>query len=347
MKSFVAFIHLAAILATAALARGQAINVDSVTVGGGDELASDSTIFLNREQCEANAPVTIRMDNLGNANSVNPVLEVWADPAQNCHPLAGRRYENGVSPCTQLAVMDAPPGEVSISLPVQNIVNEIPSYSDPTETDDGDAAVPVSSDGRCNVTGSMTVYFLLLDTPTPTEDLSTAIPQAVGLPTYVTFQLATVMPSPPTNVTAGPGDTQVTVTWEAGAGAIDSGYELYVDTDGCGDDSSLKPGGPVPVEEGSIVRIAAGDGQSQDVNPADLGLGYEDGQSRASVAVVAVEQGSYNRSVLSEVACIERVQHKSAGGCSVRPGTERNPWLLLWLGMLAVVTGRVRNGVRG
>lgn len=423
MKPYAQLLSILAVLAPAALVQGQTLaanNVDTVRIGGGDNVASDMTIFLNVSQCEANENVVFTMDNLGNASAQNPVLEVWSDEAQDCGAAAGRTFTNGTSPCTLLGTTNNPPGEVTVTIPVRNIINQVfveggiiggtTAEPEPEEEpepepevdagmdegmdpevdagmdmetdagvgdmDDGDMAADAgeedgtdedtddtddtdSSELGCSGSGSVTVHFLLLNTPTPDENMSSSIPLSVApLATNVTFQLTTTRPAAPTGVTAGDGDTQVTVSWSSEADPTTTGFELYIDSTGCGEDSVLEAGGALPEVGGTISRISVESGMSQDVDPRTLGLGVSEGNNEAAVAVVTVEEGSDNRSVLSELACIVREPTESAfdkyedefgevATCSARAGSAGTPWLgLPLLGLVGFFIIRIRGGRR-
>lgn len=138
----------------------------------------------------------------------------------------------------------------------------------------------------------------------------------------ITLQLDQVPPGPPENVSAGTGDTQIRVDWDAPSGtSIDNLFQYRVYGDSlaadCADpNGEIVPGQPPPADAGSDAT-ANNNATSTTVSGADIGL--EEGEE-TRIALTAVDRAR-NESVLSETACLVRVPtegfcaaHEAAGG---------------------------------
>ena len=173
-------------------------------------------------------------------------------------------------------------------------------------------------------------------------------------------------PAAPTDVVTTPGDANIQVSWTNPSGAtLLRGAAVYVDTAGCADgtpSSSVLMAGVAPPPRGA--RRIEREGQaitSAQLSGAELGL--ELGEF-AAVAVVLIDR-AHNESVLSEVACVQRVQVSGfwdaycaergmdvatcsdSFGCAVTsPGARTGGAAALWIAVFAAVGVVMRRARR-
>jgi MYXO-CTERM domain-containing protein len=151
--------------------------------------------------------------------------------------------------------------------------------------------------------GQATVYILALGTKTSVENVP-ALYTAGGYPALKAgFAVYTELPAAPTSVTPLPGERSLGVGYKkTGSTTIVTEYEAYFDPEGC-PSAKLTQGAPAPLTDTSVLSSGRTQGDkaymdTSDVQAINLGKGV-------SAGVVTVDIAG-NRSVLSEVTCVQR-----------------------------------------
>ena len=252
---------------------------------------SSNTYFVNwpvsLAECSANAPVEVQLQNAPLMVGTALTFALWRSSGGGTSPTQcqmGANRSGANPPCTRVE---------TFAQPMLTAVNQLISI--PPQ---------VFFDADCSRSGDLVFFLMAMSSPT---DIASDVPAS----NFVTLRIALDREAPgaPT-VSDGAGDASTTVSWTnpSDTGTL-YGARLYVDTGGtCGSgdggaaDSTLRPGGPPPST--ATVTVTGGSPTSASVNLSTLGLDY--GES-VPVAVTLVDLAR-NESVLSNVACLTRVQ---------------------------------------
>ena len=232
---------------------------------------------LGLTECELLDPVAFRLNGL---DTTGTFIDIWSGPGStDCTPAAARNPLDGT--CTALTVtadtmLSGNPVQIDLDIAMSELIDCA-----------GDSA------------GS-TIWFLLANTLGSTEEVTLS----VSLP--VTFDRT--QPSPPTEIGDTSGDTMATISWTQASDTDIQRYDVYGDPGSLGvscDEAraatSLVPGSDFTAA--GYVFLGQSTGSSTVVNPEDLGMATGDS---ATFVVISTDQ-ALNSSVVSEVACVSRI----------------------------------------
>jgi hypothetical protein len=321
--------------------------VDRSTDAGGNRAVNT----LNKAECVRNDSFTFDVTPSAPSSLNNYVLEVWS--GSGCADKAARVTNESC----RLVDSQTPNGDGNTFIvEAQNILGK-----------DGGKNPEAATEEDCTSTtggeNKITLFFLLVDS---NDDAANA-----DSPGVYEIEYDLVAPKPPTDISAGIGESSLVVRWSAPDDTEDvSGYRFYCDpppgggepvgegggagmsgtpTDGCGS-SALVPGSEPPADYG------CGDTSGTATNGEATGL--ENGQTYA-VAVASVD-GFGNVGVLSTLGCgtPEPVTgffeaYRNAGGeagggyCALHAGKSRLSAALVGLAVLGLVFRRRRTTARG
>jgi len=293
LATFLTF--LAAMLAGAALATPSAhaqITYTFQTYGDRDTPTSGATNYLvnwpiSLEECENNDPITFVVTNApyDATGMTRLVWDLWQGgtgmTGAACETATNRRAVSGsTAVCTNRSAWDG--GQIASSMPTLEIRPQ-----------------QLFPDG-CTTSSQGTYVFYVLAVnargDTTTDVAATA---------FFSFSVALdfVPPEAPT-VEDAAGDRQIVLEWSNAAAETLSSARVYVDTTVPCDESTLLVAGEAPPSTLSPAATVNGSAPTTaNLDGADLGLAVGD---TAAVAVTVLDLAR-NESVLSNVACIERV----------------------------------------
>jgi hypothetical protein len=252
---------------------------------------SSNPYFVNwpvsLSECTANTPIEVQLQNAPLVVGTALTFALWRSSGGGTSPTqcqTGANRSGANPPCTRVE---------TFAQPMLTAVNQLVSI--PPQ---------VFFDADCSRSGDLVFFLMAMSSPT---DIASDVPAS----NFVTLRvvLDREPPGAPT-VSSGAGDASTTVSWTnpSDTGTL-YGARVYVDTSGtCGAgdggaaDSTLRPGGPAPST--ATVTVTGGSPTSASVDLGALGLDY--GES-VPVAVSLVDLAR-NESVLSNVACLTRVQ---------------------------------------
>jgi hypothetical protein len=319
------------------------------TYGDRGPPASGATNYLvtwpiSQAECVANAPITMVLTNApyDATGMTRRVWDLWqggtGTAGADCQTAANRRTVAGgtSAPCTERTAWAG--GEITSTMPTLSFR--------PQE---------LFPQGCTGATQGTYVFYVLA--VSARGDVTTDIPATQ----YFTFVVALdfVAPEAPV-VDDAAGDRQIQVGWENRTTETLSGARIYVDTSASCDGSTLLVAGSRPPAAlspsaqvgGSAPTTITVDGQA---------LGLAIGES-APFAVTVIDLAR-NESVLSNVACLERVPvagfwdaycnerglsatecRQRYSGCAAMPGRggERAVWVVF--GLLALAAAARRRG---
>ncbi len=299
---------------------------------------------LSLEECEANLPISMVVTNAPYDATGMTRLEwdLWqggtGTAGANCQTATSRRTSGGsAAVCTHRSAWDGG-GQITATMPTLTFR--------PQE---------LFPDG-CEGTAQGTYVFYVLAVSAPGDTTTD-----VAATHYYGFNVALDFEAPDAPMLEdAAGDRQIVVEWTNVATETLAGARVYVDTAGTCDGTTSLVEGSAPPASLTPTEVFGSAPVTASLDGADLGL--EIGES-APVAVTVFDTAR-NESVLSNVACIERVpvegfwddycreQMLSASecrarysGCSAMPGVPaRNGALALLLLALGAVVSRRRAG---
>lgn len=312
---------------------------------------NSSTYFINwpvsADECTANDPIEVQLQNAPFITGTTYTMALWLASAGGTSPTAcnlGMNRSGTTPPCTRVTTFDQP------TLTAVNQVIAIPPQ--------------VFFGTDCSATGDLVFFLMAMSSPT---DISSDVPAT----NFVTLRimLDRTPPDAPTVADAA-GDENVTVSW---TNPTDTNTlyaaNIYVDRTGTCGSGDGGTGSSVLVEDGTPpasitpVTITGGSPTSGAVN-----LSFLDYGESVPVAVTLVDLAR-NESVLSNVACLTRVQvegfwdaycrengypdtvdgraacRAAYDGCSASPGRGNGSALALLVSALVMFV--VRRAVRG
>lgn len=285
------------------------ISIDIVTIGG-DTQDNLGKIWINKEQCDGEAEVEFRLDNVPDQMSTLLIFR-----GSKCNE-AEARDGDGEADCQEL-------DDDGIEI-----------------TQATDFRVKLRADvlaGNCDATSASReqIWFLAVETASDSSNITEDNYGAKKLDIDVDA------PEAPTNIKGGSGENEITVSWRVGRETVDS-FEVLIDSTGTDGpvlrDAAVEPepepeptdtdGGSVSVLDASTDQAEPGDTNSEcgtgalregassedyasfprkDVpsktaTSTDLSGGSIIGDS-AAVAVIAIDAAG-NRSTLSAVECV-------------------------------------------
>lgn len=303
---------------------------------------------LSFEECEANLPISMIITNAPYDATGMTRLEwdLWqggtGTAGADCQTATNRRVSGGsAAVCTHRSAWDGG-GQITSTMP--------------TLTFRPQELFPDGCDGTAQ--GTYVFYVLAVSAPGDTTT-DVAATHYFGFNVALDFEA----PEAPTLEDAA-GDRQIALEWTNVATETLAGARVYVDTAGrCGGTTSLVEGSPPPASLTPVAEVSGSAPIAASLDGADLGL--EIGES-APVAVTVFDTAR-NESVLSNVACVERVpvegfwddycreQMLSAAecrsrysGCSALPGapSRQGAMALVLLAVASLVARRRVGGGR-
>lgn len=321
------------------------------TYGEREAPASGATNYLvtwpiSRAECEANAPITL---NVNNAPFVSGTRLVWAlwqggtgTAGANCQTATSRRPTSGTT--TAACRLSSWSGsEITTTMPV---ITVRPQELFPQ---------------GCSATGDGTYVFYALGVSARVDDTTDIIPAH-----YFSFSVAIdfTAPTAPTANNAA-GDRQIQLSWTNSSAELLAGANVYIDDSASCDvgATTLVAGGAVPSSLEPIVPTLLGSSPtSRTLSGESLGLSIG-----GSVWVaVTVLDAARNESAFSNLVCVERVTVSGFwdaycaenmlteaecsarySGCTASPGRRRfGVWGLVGVAASLIVMGR-RKRARG
>ncbi len=300
---------------------------------------------LSLAECEANEPIQMVITNAPyDATGVTRLeWDLWqggtGTAGANCQTATNRRATTSAAVCAHRSAWSG--GQITTTMPTLSFR--------PQE---------LFPDG-CNGTAQGTYVFYVLAVSAP-GDTTTDVPANH----YFAFNVALDFEAPeaPTLEDAA-GDRQIAVEWSNNATETLAGAHVWVDTSAaCGASTLLVEGQPVPSSLTAKATVSGSAPTTADIDGADLGLAVGESAPMA----VTVYDTARNESVLSNVACIERVpvegfwdgycrEHMLStdecrqrySGCSASPGLpDQRQLAFLALAALGLIVARRRGGSR-
>lgn len=299
---------------------------------------------LSRAECEANEPITMVVTNAPyDGTGMNRrVWDLWqggtGTMGANCQTAMNRRAVSGMEPvCRHRSGWVG--GEITSAMMTLRFR--------PQEL--------FPSGCTASTQGTFVFYLLAVSA---SGDTTTDVPAAE----FTSFSVALdfIAPEAPMLEDAA-GDRRITVEWTNSTTEMLSGARVYVDrTAACGESTVLQAGRPAPAGLSPAATVTGSSPRSATLDGEALGL--EVGQGRPMA--VTVLDLARNESVLSNVACIERVPvegfwdaycrerglsaaacRERYSGCSASRGRPsiRPAWTAAALGLLVVVLGMRRR----
>ncbi|MBX7190865.1 MAG: hypothetical protein K1X94_02350 [Sandaracinaceae bacterium] len=301
---------------------------------------------LSFAECEANEPIRMVITNAPyDATGVTRLeWDLWqggtGTAGANCQTATNRRATTSAAVCAHRTAWSG--GQITTTMPTLEFR--------PQE---------LFPDG-CNGTAQGTYVFYVLAVSAPGDTTTD-----VTANHHFAFNVALDFEAPeaPT-VEDAAGDRQIAVEWTNAATETLAGARVYVDTSAaCGASTLLVEGSAAPSSLTPAATVTGSAPTTADIDGADLGLAV--GES-APMAVTVLDTAR-NESVLSNVACLERVpvegfwdgycrEHMLStdecrqrySGCTAMPGLPSQRQLaLLALAALGLVVARRRVGRGG
>ncbi len=237
---------------------------------------------INGTECDT--PITFRFSNISySATAAAQRFDIWRTTTGGgaCQTATNRSSTTGTPSCTHVAET------AQITANMQDF-----------------QLTPRALFGSCAVEQTYVFYFLMTAS---TPDSTTTITAAnYG---FVEISLDGVVPAAPTLTGDAAGDANINLAWTNPAGTTTLyGAEVYVDPTGCTGStpsSTILVAGQAPAVGLSAAATPAGDALAS-TSVAAATLGVPNYGNRAAVAVLLVDRGR-NRSVLSNIQCVERV----------------------------------------
>lgn len=286
---------LAAMLGGTALAASPAsaqITYTFQTYGDRDTPSSGATNYLvnwpiSLAECEANEPISMVLTGApyDATGMTRLVWDLWqggtGSTGADCQTATNRRTSTGATAvCTHRPDWDG--GQITTTMPTLELR--------PQE---------LFPDGCTTSTQGTYVFYVLA--VSATNDTTTDV-AATG---YFSFSIALdfVAPTAPM-VEDAAGDRQIVLEWTNETTETLSSARVYVDTSApCGESTVLVAGEAPPSTISPVATVTGSAPTTANLDGADLGLAVGE---TASVAVTVLDLAR-NESVLSNVACIERV----------------------------------------
>ena len=309
-------------LLLAAGAQAQGITIFASSVEGRDAMFSDLVQTpLSREECENNIVIDFRIENIP-TNKTR--LDFWR--GSDCNTTEQRGVDGTC-----------------------DLLSGIPDTAINGDATKESLEIGVQSLVQCDQDATETIWVLAVDTEDESVDAS-----AYG---RYQIQIAVNPPAAPSGVRGDSGDTQIPVSWNTPTDSGTFEHVVYVDATNASSSTCsstlLAEGQEVPDNTDQLKSyVVDGNASSTNINGGDI-EGFDYGE-QALVAVVARDI-SGNESVLSNTACISRVQtlgywqqycQQSAGnadcdsGCSLTPGSTVSLDIALLLLALGLVVQR-------
>lgn len=312
--------------------------------GRGAPGTSSNTYFVNwpvsLAECTANDAIEVQLQNAPFMTGTSLTFALWRASAGGTNPTQcqqGANRSGANPPCVRVETFEQP------MLTAVNQLITIPPQ--------------VFFDADCSRTGDLVFFLMAMTNP---SDISSDI----AATHFVTLRIVLDREAPdaPT-VSDSAGDASTSVSWtNPGDTGTLYGARVYVDTAGsCGSgdggsgSSTLVEGGTPPAT--ATVTVMGGSPTSATVNLESLGLAYGDS---VPVAVTLVDLAR-NESVLSNVACLTRVQVEGFwdaycrenglseaecraryGGCSAAPARRGAHSILFGVGLALLIALRRR-----
>lgn len=305
-------------------------------------------LYINQQQCEGSdghgadsVEIRIQISNLSMLGRSARILEFWLAPeGVNCHAAAGRTQDaSDKSPCVMVA-----PALEGVSSKRQSLFFVAHDLF----------ASPESLDGACDRRGSQTLYVVPLVNETPMQPGGRP-ESGSGSPIPIRFEVQVDAPGPVAGFTGGRGEVTADLSWQ-GALPASHEFEVYFDSTavrlanpGPCESELLRAGEPLPSDLTGLTSRATQDSHLL-VDLAEVGLL----PGEKVPATVVVRDPAGNRSVASEVVCVERQFTQAVDGpsngddscfdaCAVRrPGEDTGAgWL--WLGPALMLALRRRQ----
>lgn len=276
LRALPVFLGMLALLGATSVAEAQlTVTVNSVEGRDVSERPLSTPILFNRVDCTGDKELELT---IGNIPAGTTVLDFWRGTGCND---ASTRTSTTSSACTYLFSL------TSFMTPAAQLWND---------------EIQVSDLGGCveGADSTNVEVFILAATMERTPENITTFAQ-------VSTRFDLVAPAPPTDVTAGSGNTAAPVSWTRTTGTI-NGYRVYLGTASSGEAGACGGGGLVagelPPAGATLAATVSGTAGGASLDLAALGLAV--GES-ASVGVVA-RDAALNEGVLSQLACVTRVE---------------------------------------